>query len=186
MSYDINLRDPVTKETINFADSHQMRGGTYVVGGTTEAWLNITYNYSEYYYEATENDPRFFGKLPDDYDNEPERNLGIRGIYGKTGAETLKMISDMIHRIESKYKKDGEWITTERRETVRLDENGKGVSFTEWLKIGGKFREKEVTRMVWEGPDQDYWKDTAGNAVRPLYQLLTFCQLRPDGVWEGD
>jgi hypothetical protein len=34
--------------------------------------------------------------------------------------------------------------------------------------------------------DPDYWKATEGNAKRPLIQLLTFAQMRPDGVWEGD
>ena len=152
MSYDIYLIDPVTHETIEFDNPHHMRGGTYQVGGSSEAWLNITYNYADYYYEATENDPRFFGSLPDDRPDENPRNLGIRGIYGKTGAETIKMLSDMIHRIESKYKKDGDWITTD----------------------------------VYEGVNKDYWEPTAGNAVRPLYQLMSFCQLRPDGVWRGD
>lgn len=34
--------------------------------------------------------------------------------------------------------------------------------------------------------DEDYWKDTEGNAKRALYGLLAFAQLRPDGVWSGD
>ena len=32
----------------------------------------------------------------------------------------------------------------------------------------------------------DIWKDKAANALRPLYQLKTMAQLRPDGIWEGD
>ena len=31
-----------------------------------------------------------------------------------------------------------------------------------------------------------YWMPTRENAIRPLYQLLAFAQMRPDGVWEGD
>ena len=42
MSYDINLCDPVTHDIIEFDSPHQMKGGTYCVGGTTEAHLNIT------------------------------------------------------------------------------------------------------------------------------------------------
>lgn len=42
MSYDITLNDPVTKEPIQLDTPHQMRGGMYAIGGTTEAWLNIT------------------------------------------------------------------------------------------------------------------------------------------------
>ena len=107
MSYDIDLKDPVTGKTIEFDKPHNMRGGTYQVGGTSEAWLNITYNYSGYYYDATDGDERFFGKTNDDYDDEKPRNLGIRGIYGKTGAQSIPMLNAMISRIEEKYKKDG-------------------------------------------------------------------------------
>ena len=31
-----------------------------------------------------------------------------------------------------------------------------------------------------------YWMPTRANAIRPLYQLLAFAQMRPDGVWDGD
>ena len=62
MSYDIYLKDPVTQEVIEFDEPHQMKGGMYAVGGTTEAWLNVTYNYAQYYYDATEGDDRFFGQ----------------------------------------------------------------------------------------------------------------------------
>ena len=45
MSYDIYLTDPVTHEPLKLEAAHHMRGGTYAMSGTTEAWLNITYNY---------------------------------------------------------------------------------------------------------------------------------------------
>ena len=31
-----------------------------------------------------------------------------------------------------------------------------------------------------------YWTPTKENAIRPLYQLLAFAQMRPDGIWAGD
>ena len=46
MSYDIRLCDPVTGDVINLDHPHLMRGGTYAMAGTTELWLNVTYNYS--------------------------------------------------------------------------------------------------------------------------------------------
>lgn len=52
MSYDINIVDPTTGETIETADPHHIAGGTYQVGGTTQLWLNITYNYSPFFYRA--------------------------------------------------------------------------------------------------------------------------------------
>lgn len=52
MSYDINIVDPSTGETIETADPHHIAGGTYQLGGTTKLWLNITYNYSPFFYRA--------------------------------------------------------------------------------------------------------------------------------------
>lgn len=72
MSYDIYLKDPITKETIEFDTPHQMKGGTYCCGGTNKAWLNITYNYSEHYDRVIKG--------------------GIRGIYGMTGAESIPVL----------------------------------------------------------------------------------------------
>ena len=79
MSYDIRLTDPVTGEEIEFDTPHTMRGGTYQVGGTTRAWLNITYNYSKYYYDA----------LPE------TKEKGIRTIYGMTGADSIDLLERM-------------------------------------------------------------------------------------------
>ena len=46
---------------------------------------------------------------------------------------------------------------------------------------------KEVfEEEVNEGINSDYWESTAGNAIKPLYQLMVFAELRPDGVWDGD
>ena len=46
MSWDFKLCDPVTKEVLHTQEKHEISGGTYCVGGTTEMSLNITYNYS--------------------------------------------------------------------------------------------------------------------------------------------
>ena len=31
-----------------------------------------------------------------------------------------------------------------------------------------------------------YWLPTRENAIKPLYSLLAFAKLRPDGIWESD
>lgn len=72
MSYDIRLCDPVTHEVIEVDSPHLMQGGTYCLGGTTELWLNVTYNYA-----------RRYGRMGD---------RGIREIYGKTGAESIPIL----------------------------------------------------------------------------------------------
>jgi len=192
MSYDINLKDPVTKETIELDEPHFMRGGTFAVGGTKELWLNITYNYSHYYYEATDKDPRFAHDevscyYADGTKGPIETEYGIRGIYGKTGAESIPMLEDMIRRITEKYQKDGEWIETERTKARWYDENGNEVEDPFHMILQGKnVTKEEYTVMVSEGDTDDYWEATAVNAIKPLHQLIAMAKMRPDGVWDGD
>lgn len=192
MSYDIYLLEPATRETIELPIKHMMTGGTYRADfdpatGTfspaaiSEAHLNITYNYSSYYYEATEGDERFANKEYGD-----ETSCGIRGIYGKTGLESIQMLTDMISRIEEKYKKDGEWITRKRTEVFFYDPDGNTIHPVEALVKKIEYTKVEKEIEVDEGATGDYWYPTAANAVRPLYQLLVFARLRPDGIWDGD
>lgn len=81
MSYDIRLVDPKTGETISLEEVHQYHGGTYQVGGTAEAWLNITYNYGSFYYQAIDGEK------------------GIRWLYGKTGAEALPRLHKAVEEL---------------------------------------------------------------------------------------
>lgn len=184
MSYDISLKDRVTGETLEIENVHFMTGGTFAVGGTKELWLNITYNYASYYYDATEGDERFAN---DDCDGGIR--YGIRGIYGKTGAESIPMLKDMIARIETKYKKYGEWITTTREKSRYYDENGGEIDAGKALSLmlkGKNVSEEKYKIDVNEGVNDDYWEPTAGNAIRPLYKLIAFAEMRPDGIWDGD
>ena len=88
MSYDIELLDPVTKEVIELETPHQFKGGTYQVGGSNLAELNITYNYSTFYYKYI-----------------CEKN-GIRSLYGKTGKECISIISTAIQNLGSEPDED--------------------------------------------------------------------------------
>lgn len=89
MSYDISLKEPVTGEQVYFDTAHQMKGGTYCLGGTNEAWLNITYNYARWYYKD--------GVFP----NKGEEKEGIRSIYGMSGAESIPVLENAIKILES-------------------------------------------------------------------------------------
>lgn len=93
MSYDISLVDPVTREPLELDFAHHIRGGLYAVGGTTRAWLNITYNYGYMYY-------RVFGEK------------GIRTIYGMSGAESIPVIKAAMAQlgddVDPDYWKDTE------------------------------------------------------------------------------
>lgn len=207
MSYDIYLKERVSGETIQLPVKHVMTGGTYQAdydpvthtfspAAIQEAWLNITYNYGHYYYEATDGDPRFAhdevsAYYADGTKGPMQTEYGIRGIYGKSGAESIPMLKDMLARIEQKYKVNGEWISTDREKRRYLDvKTRKELDF--WKDILDKhlpedaYVVEEYTVSVNEGPNEDYWEPTAANAMKPLWQLIAFAELRPDGVWDGD
>lgn len=67
----------------------------------TEANIDITYNYSRYYYEATDGDIWFAHEdvsayYADETQGPAETEYGIRGLYGSTSAESIPMLMDMI------------------------------------------------------------------------------------------
>lgn len=95
MSYDIYLCDPVTSDVLLCSTPHNIAGGTYAVGGTQELWLNITYNYSRFYYR-------------DDVFGEK----GIRTIYGMTGAESIPVLQKAIAALGNDVDNDY-WKPTE-------------------------------------------------------------------------
>ena len=93
MSYDISLHDPVTREVPCADMPHDMRGGTYCVGGTRELWLNVTYNYAPHF-------KRVLGES------------GIRAIYGMTGEESIPVLEDAASRLADDAS-DDYWDATE-------------------------------------------------------------------------
>lgn len=106
MSYDIELCDPVSHETQLLDTPHQMAGGMYALGGTQEMWLNVTYNYSRWYYK-----PGVFSETRED-------SKGIRAIYGLTGAESIPVLRNAIAALESmlgEYVDDGDREACEKQ-----------------------------------------------------------------------
>ena len=95
MSYDISLCDPVTHQTLEVDSPHFMTGGTYRLGGTTELWLNVTYNYGKLYYRED-----VFGEK------------GIRAIYGMTGAESIPLLEKAAAALGNEVSSDY-WEATE-------------------------------------------------------------------------
>lgn len=92
MSYDIYLNDPITGDTIQLDEPHQMKGGTYAIGGTYDAELNVTYNYSQHFYRVLDG--------------------GIRSIYGKTGAESIPILQAAADQLGDDVD-DDYWKATE-------------------------------------------------------------------------
>ena len=79
MSYDIYLMDPQINKPCDLGLDFTGHGGMYVVGGTSDAWLNVTYNYSSTLYRV----------IPD----------GIRSIYGKTGEQSIQILENAISQL---------------------------------------------------------------------------------------
>ena len=100
MSYDIDLLDPVTRKVIIFEDRHHMRGGTFEVGGSNEASLNITYNYAKFFYDHMGDE-------------------GIRSIYGKSGADSIPMLEGVIAALGDDVNEDY-WEATEGNAKMAL------------------------------------------------------------------
>jgi len=103
MSYDIYLQDPVTKRVVQLDDKHSMQGGTYVQGGTREAWLNVTYNYAKHFKKVLGGD-------------------GVRSIYGKTGQESIDILTKGIDQLKDDVDTNY-WKPTEgnaRRSLIQL------------------------------------------------------------------
>lgn len=115
MSYDIDLIHPVTRKTLQLDKPHQMKGGTYALGGTTDASLNITYNYSSHYYrvfpmrEVRESDLDYVKEQAAKNDSNVG---GIRSIYGLTGAESIPVLDAAIAQLGDDVDPDY-WKATE-------------------------------------------------------------------------
>lgn len=101
MSYAISLHDPATGETAIVADGHDLRGGTYAVGGTDEAWLNVTYNYA----------PCFYRTMGEN---------GIRTLYGMTGRDSLPLLNAAINQLGTNSDPDY-WKATEGNARAALE-----------------------------------------------------------------
>ena len=68
MSYDMWFEND-KGEAVKLSEPHDFRGGTFVMGGTTEASFNITYNYSSFYYDKLNSEDGIrclYGKKPND------------------------------------------------------------------------------------------------------------------------
>ncbi len=86
MSYDIEAVCPKCKSTIEFEEPHHMIGGTYAVGGSTEAWLNVTYNYAN--------------------------RFDFRGLGGREVAKTIPELEAAVKRLGTERSADY-WENTE-------------------------------------------------------------------------
>jgi hypothetical protein len=97
MSYDIELREPASGAVLQLDEPHQMKGGTYQMGGCLRAEFNITYNYSLHL------DRVLPAREPDEKHHHMAQEDGklhsIRAIYGLTGAESIPILRAAIDQL---------------------------------------------------------------------------------------
>lgn len=78
MSYDVSLEDE--SGTCVAVDRHT-EGGTYAVGGTVDADLNVTYNYSWFYFRYL------------------DKKHGLRWLSGKRASETIEKLEAAVKEL---------------------------------------------------------------------------------------
>jgi hypothetical protein len=108
MSYDLGLRDQRTGEWYVLTTPHHMRGGTFAIGGTPDATINITYNYYDQLdkaIDAVESGDATYAK-------DDGKIHGIRVLYGMTGADSIAILEQGIDRLGDDVD-DDYWKATE-------------------------------------------------------------------------
>ena len=93
MSWDCTLTDAETGREINLDKPHHITGGTYVLGGTTELTLNVTYNYTQILRKALGGD-------------------GLNDLHDKTGREAVIWLIEGAEKLKDEYSEDY-WEATE-------------------------------------------------------------------------
>ncbi len=201
MSWDFSLLDPVSNKTLELPMAHMMTGGTYRAEYDEEhneffpakikdAWLNVTYNYSPYYYEASKNDYRFYitDRESEKYvDNNADLSkcihYGIRCLNNRSSVESVDMLNTLINNITNKYKNGDEWITSKKAVLHKKDIYGNEFNCynRKYIDIDSESYNKVID--WYEGKNNNYWIPTAANALSPLIQLRIMAELRPDGIW---
>lgn len=104
MSYDVSVVDTDGNEVV-LSSTNVEQGGTYAIGGTRDAWLNITYNYSEFF----------------------RKQLGSDGIYrldGMKPEEALPLVENAVDNMVGERDADY-WAKTEGNAKAALTSLGK-------------------------------------------------------------
>ena len=91
MSYNVYIVDKKGK-TLELEFFHNIRGGTYSVEGTNKAYLNITYNYSRFFYKLWEQ--------------------GLNMLNSKNSKEVIPILKESIEKLGSKTTTNNYWEST--------------------------------------------------------------------------
>ena len=209
MSYDISYVDSLTKEPIQVSP-YSSQGGTFQIEKTIinneEVWspslitdceINITYNYSVFYYKYLDSE------------------LGIRWLYGKSGdvvkSALIKTIISLSNEIDFKQTQFSEnednlinainrisSIIPSKHYVISIDTIlGDNIPKTDLQTYFNKIKntdlsllpEEEINLLLKNKLIEEssyYWKSTADNAAKPLITMLYWIYQNPNGVFNGD
>lgn len=101
MSYDICIENQ-NHETVAIPERHDLKGGTYCIGGTNRLELNVTYNYSDIFC-------RLFGEN------------GIHFISGKDIRETIIPLHEAIKKLGDVVPDENYWKSCDGNVKVALE-----------------------------------------------------------------
>ena len=197
MSYDIKLVDRETKKPYKIdkqiVDSGVIEvkeyNGILIPNEEVDAYINITYNYADWYYLAFDRGERYYNSIrdmsyvPDYADTDREgRGYGIRSIYGMTGERSIVELDYVIEKLE-----DGKWhpefdITEDDLVEDYIDRVNEWNSLPEEEKR--YLADMKIVPTKYEL--DDYYTSTRSNALKPLYQLKRLAEMIPEGIWMGD
>lgn len=156
MGYGIYINDPNTGEVIEINEPHHIIGSTYQLGGSTELYLAITYNYSPFYYrkDTLGESTKVLRDTGKGYmkEVEPERG-GIPGLQYCTIPEARMRVMRAINALRDEP----------------LDKDGKPYQLTDFDKEEGHTLD-------------NYWVPTERNARNALKNLLSLLMLAPDNA----
>lgn len=96
MSWDVEVMDPETNEVL-VIPKHGLRGGTFSLEGTDNAWLNITYNYGKFYHHALKT---------------VDVVVGLGCLDGLTVAEAVPVVAQALATIGTVERAENYWAAT--------------------------------------------------------------------------
>jgi hypothetical protein len=188
MSYDISY---YTKESYNLDNREFVRVAPFMAEGgivpaelidgklvpaiVTECDINITYNYSPFYREYIDSE------------------LGIRWIYGKTGAEVKERLEKAILKLGIQ-RNTAPFLQIKSDYTIGQIFDKKPIpvsdeNHAEYKKVQDWDVHPDKDMLIRIGYLQDggsYWKPTPGNAGYALMRILSWIIQEPDGIFGGD
>lgn len=168
MSYWVTLQDERGKALE--VEPHS-EGGTYALGGTEEASLNVTYNYASCYssveVEVEPGDPKPFS---------------LRLLHDIPAGVTIPWLEKVVAELGTERYEGQYWVPyfalgNDSIETMVARARERGQTIREEA-------DPETGEVRYLYDTGGYWKATPGNAGYAASILLAWARQYPQGVWE--